>query len=161
MKLRGYLRAAFALTLAMESGTNADIPAEIETLGIVKYPMESIRPLTRFNSARERTLTIEELRAYIEYSQAMTLGLRQHARMPHLLTAGQRPAQLMHAKRVDVDLDACTLVLFDEKGKRAKARTHVLPLSEPTRNIAAARLQTHADQVPRCQYLFSQDGHAR
>ena len=77
---------------------------------------------------RERTLTDDELRAYLADPKAAT----RYARLAHaitiLLLTGQRRGELAAAKWTDVDLSAATWTIPPENSKTG--RGHVVPLSD-------------------------------
>jgi len=151
-KLRSYLTAAFALALKAETDPTA--PAEALGFKLAANPAAATVAHSGVQ-ARNRTLTIDELRRYME--QAATLPeVQADALALLLLLGGQRPAQLVRAKVSDVDLDARTLRLFDPKGKRKTPRPHDLPLSDAALKIVKRRREASAKLY--CEWLFSTDG---
>jgi integrase len=140
-KLRSYLRAAYELALA--SKTDPTVPQELRTFGVTVNPLASIKGLSRFNRARERNLTDEELAAYLHALEGIE-GRHgdpyiRDALMLALYLGGQRIEQLLRLEWGDVDLAARELVLYDGKGRRVQARVHPLPLSYPVLAILTRR----------------------
>lgn len=158
--VRGYLRAAYAL--AVSARLRADAPASLRRLGLESNPVRDVLPVAGGNRARERALTVAELRAYwralvprsgaakVETPNGVSTSdaHRDHAPSPriaaglrlHLLTGGQRWQQLARVTVADLDPDAHALHLRDPKGRRAVARDHWVPLlPEAEAAIAAMR----------------------
>lgn len=151
-KLRSYLRAAYSL--ALRSKTDPDAPLTLRTFGIVANPIASIGALSKYNRARDRTLSVEELRGFRTRVNAMPEGMTKDALSLSLILAGQRPAQLLRARPVDVDLSAGTLTLYDAKGSRKQPRAHVLPLTKKAAVILRRLLELNGE----APYLFTSDG---
>jgi integrase len=85
---------------------------------------------------RERTLTDDELRAYLKNPKAATRYQRLAHAITVLLLTGQRRGELALAKWTDVDLRAKTWTIPDENSKSGKG--HIVPLSD----WAAAEFQS-------------------
>jgi len=121
-KLRSYLRAAFSL--ALNSSRNAQLKA-FRRFKVAANPAGDIQPIEGANKARDRALSVAELRALWQRLQSIDDAIGPLVRF-YLLTGGQRFAQL---RRVTVsDKSDEGLTLWDSKGKRKQPRRHVVPL---------------------------------
>jgi hypothetical protein len=121
-KLRAYLRAAFSA--GMRARRNAKALPALRDLGITTNPARDLTPIEGANNARDRALSIAELRAYWQQIQAP-----EHAALRfHLLTGCQRLKQLARAKQADFDEDTLSLRILDRKGRRSAPRQHHFPL---------------------------------
>lgn len=149
-KLRSYLRAAYAL--ALKSKTDPSAPLALRAFGITQNPVASVGALSRFNRELHRTLSVEELRAFLARVYKLADGAQKDALLALLYLGGQRPAQLLRARLTDLDLSAHTLTLFDPKGSRHEPRRHVLPLTREAAAIMARRAEAKG------AFLFSTDG---
>jgi hypothetical protein len=105
-KLRTALRAAYQL--AVDSGTDPDVPEEFGTFGITFNPVASVsaRSLAKYNQARERTLSAPELTALLKRMDALDQVPQREALKVCLYLGGQRPTQLLRAQVTDIDIDA-------------------------------------------------------
>lgn len=130
--LRSHIRAAYQMSATAE--LDPGIPAEFVAFSVTANPAALTDPLTRFNVARDRTLSAAELRLYMDRISALPSTQADVLQLA-LLLGGQRPEQLLRLKRGDVDLDASTVTLRDFKGRRKQPRVHVLPLSGNARAI--------------------------
>lgn len=149
-KLRSYARAAYQTARAARS--KASIPIRFKAYGIAHNPVGDTSPDESANKAAKHPLTAEELRTYWKAIKAMP-GFRGALLRLHLLTGGQRLAQLVNIKTADAGADAITL--FDGKGRPGKApRPHQVPLLP----AAAAALRECA---PAGLYALSTDGGKR
>jgi integrase len=139
-KLRSYLSAAYSA--AMGARTDPAAPHDLRAFGIRINPIASIsaKSLARFNRARDRRLSAEELSALLQRLDGMDHDARRDAIQLSLYLGGQRPAQLLRARPGDVDLSAATITLYDAKGSRKQPRRHVLPLTRKAVAIAKRRL---------------------
>jgi len=159
-KLRSYLRAAYSL--ALKSKTDPDAPLESRSFRITANPIASIATLSRYNRARNRALSAEELRSFLERLAEVPVSPKTDAVRLCLLLGGQRPAQLLRARLVDLDLGAGTLTLQDGKGARLQPRQHVLPLTDEAKTIlaqcAARSLALGSADGAHAGWLFSTDG---
>jgi integrase len=68
----------------------------------------------------------------------------------HVLTGGQRQAQLARVTMADIDPDSRTMTVMDNKGRRSEPRRHVVPL-QPAVIDAINRITAGP-------YIFSCDG---
>ena len=149
-KLRAYLRAAYAL--AQGADTNPQAPAALVLFGVETNPIASTAAIKNASGARDVTLTEDEL------GEALSM-LRKRRESHHddalaalelsLLLGGQRLAQVLRLTAADVDLEARTVTLLDPKGRRATARRHVLPLTDPAVELLKVILK-----VRRAEWLF-------
>lgn len=73
--------------------------------------------------------------------------------MLHVLTGGQRMAQLARVTLADVDRDSMTMTLRDNKGRRAKPRVYQIPLLPETLPLIDGITGSG-------EYVFSADGGA-
>lgn len=137
--LRSYLSAAY--NAAKRAPFDSSLPSDLIAFEIEHNPVDAVPaiPVRR----GDRTLSANELRAYVGFvrrvGRADTVGIElpDQALLLALFAGGQRMAQLLRAKIGDFESDTCTLRLWDGKGKRAKAREHLLPLAPKGAAIAA------------------------
>jgi integrase len=143
-KLRTYLSAAYSMAKAAKS--KPSIPVSFKAFNIRLNPAADTAPDDNSNVADKNPLSAEELRAYWQIIKPMT-GLVGAALRLHLLTGGQRVAQLVRLKTTDVSGDRITL--FDGKGRPGKPpRPHTVPLIP----LAAAAL---LELKPQGEYAIS------
>jgi integrase len=91
---------------------------------VTANPARDLTPIEGANKARDRALSLAELRAYWKRIQAP-----EHAPLRfHLLTGCQRVQQLARATQHDFDSDTQSLRLLDNKGRRTSARQHHVPV---------------------------------
>lgn len=145
-KLRSYLRAAYAL--AVRSHLDPAAPASLRAFGIASNPIAGIASLPQHNRTRDRHLSESELAAFLRRLDAEPEGVPKDALALCLLLGGQRPAQLMRLRPVDVDLDAGALALFDPKGRRLTPRRHVLPIVGKAAPILARLTSALPERAP-------------
>lgn len=147
-KVRAYLRAAFAA--GMKARHNAAALPALRALRVTANPARDLTPIEGANRARDRALSLSELRAYWH---RIRKAPEYAALRFHLLTGCQRIAQLSRAKLTDFDTDTDTLRLLDAKGRRAVPRQHHVPIVSP------ALEATHAMQSGIAgPYLFTVTG---
>ena len=96
---------------------------------------------------RKRTLTEEELRAYVANRRAFTRYERLEHVINLLLLTGQRRGELALARWGDVDLRARTWIIPDENAKEEQG--HAVPLSDWAVEEFAA-LKREAEDRPGC-----------
>jgi integrase len=152
-KLRSYLRAAYSL--AIRSKTDPAAPLSLRTFGIATNPIASIGALSQFNRARDRNLSAEELQAFLKRLEEVPAGVKKAALELCLLLGGQRPAQLLRVRPVDVDLSGGLVTLYDPKGSRKQPRAHVLPLPKKAADILRKVLDNMPEGAP---FVFTSDG---
>lgn len=151
-KLRSYLRAAYSL--AIRSKTDPSAPMTLRTFGIQTNPIASIGALSQFNRRRDRNLSADELRAFLKRLEVLPPSVKKDAVTLCLQLGGQRPAQLLRARPVDVDLSAGTVTLYDPKGARTQPRAHLLPLPKRPGAVFGRLLERFCDGP----YIFTSDG---
>lgn len=120
-KLRSYLRTAYNAGIRARTSATA---SALRGLGIKANPARDITPVEGANNARNRAISLAELRAYWSRIQSPTDAVLRF----HLLTGGQRIAQIRRATCADFDADTQTLRLLDGKGRRSKPREHRVPV---------------------------------
>ncbi|MDE2256879.1 MAG: tyrosine-type recombinase/integrase [Xanthomonadaceae bacterium] len=124
-KLRAYLRAAYAAAVKARRNPLA-LPA-LRNLQITANPASDLATIEGASNARERALSIAELRAYWHRIRALPDPDGALLRF-HLLTGGQRIEQLARATVADYDADMQCVRLRDPKGRRKTPRAHDVPL---------------------------------
>ena len=129
-KVRSYAHAAFRT--AMMAATDPNIPVKFEAFKVTANPLATIRATPA--RADKRPMTAAELRTFWSIAQA-TEGTTGALMRLHILTGGQRIAQLLRLQREDVH--AQYVVLRDGKGRRAEARRHSVPLLDDARTALA------------------------
>lgn len=147
-KIRSYLRAAY--TAAIHAKQDARAPAALRALNISSNPARDLATIDGGSNARDRALSIAELRAYWQRISRMA-GAPGAMLCFHLLTGGQRIAQMARMTDAGLDEDSDTVLLLDGKGRRKKPRKHYVPL------IPAAKkaLQEMRGEKPLGIYLFT------
>ena len=135
LKLRSYMSAAFRQSLG--SSTDPMAGASSRGFGLTTNPAAAV-PATSmaaaFNKAGDRTLSRDELRHYLAYITALP-GMTGLALRLQLMAGGQRVQQVLRLKRADVGDGV--IKLYDPKGRRTQARTHVLPMIDELAEIVA------------------------
>lgn len=144
-KVRSYLRAAY--TAAIRARTDAAIGPALRKFKLTMNPAAALATIEGSTKARDRVLSLEELRLYWQRISALPDPDGAVLRF-HLLTGGQRLEQLFRLTAGDRDGDAVTLM--DPKGRRQNPRVHVVPLIP----AAAEAL----DAIGADEYLVSFDG---
>lgn len=129
-KVRSYLRAAYAA--AISARQNPAAPSVLRNMRLSSNPARDLATVEGSSNTRERALSLGELRAYWRRIACMD-GADGAALRFHLLTGGQRVAQLARLQTPDMDDDTGTVRILDRKGRRKKPRVHLVPL------LAAAR----------------------
>ena len=122
-KLRSYLRAAFSL--ALRAKTDASVSRLFTRFGITANPVSDTVPNAAANRTDKNPLSIDELRTYWQIINRLD-GAQGAVLRLHLLTGGQRPAQLVRLTRQDIIEGS--IVLWDGKGKRIEPRKHEVPV---------------------------------
>lgn len=124
-KLRSYLRASYAA--GMRARQDARSIASLRELRISTNPARDLVTIEGSANARDRALSLSELRGY--WKRIVALQDPEGALLRfHLMTGGQRAEQLARLTTRDVDRDTGTIRLFDGKGRRRRPREHVIPL---------------------------------
>ena len=124
-KVRSYIMAAYAAGMRAKQDVRS-LPA-LRELKITTNPARDLMSVEGANKARDRALSLTELRCYWKRINGMTNVEGALLRF-HLLTGAQRIEQLGRTTLQDLDNDAITVCLLDPKGKRSKPRTHLVPL---------------------------------
>lgn len=125
-KLRAYLRAAYACAVKADSDPN--LPKRFADFRLTSNPVEH----TAASKVRsdKNPLSLPDLRKYWQELKN-ELGVVGAALRLHLLSGGQRPAQLARLRAEDVREEV--IKLRDGKGKRATPREHLVPITKPVR----------------------------
>ena len=132
-KLRSYLRAAY--TSAIRARTDAAATPAMRKFKLKSNPVSDLAPISGNLKARDRALSLPELRLY--WTRIGALPDPQGAILRfHLLTGGQRLEQLFRLTRKN--LDDSSITLLDTKGRRTQPRVHVVPLIEEAREALEA-----------------------
>ena len=154
-KLRSYLRAAYAV--AMRSEADANAPAAFIPFQVGSNPLAGTAALSEFSETRDRYLTEDEkLSSYWKRLQALTPEPVRDASKLAILLGGQRVAQLLRLRRVDVDLTGGFLTLRDPKGKRKQPRVHELPISPQAMAVIKPLMERAA--AWESDWVFTSDG---
>lgn len=125
-KLRAYMRAAYAV--AARARVDSRVPVAFKAFKVTVNPAEITAVATEHNRADKNPLTLTELRQYWHILQRIEGVSGAFLRM-HILTGGQRLAQLARLKCADVDLKEGVIKLMDGKGRPGNPpREHVVPL---------------------------------
>jgi hypothetical protein len=142
-KLRSYLRAAYSC--AVKADSDATLPAAFIGYKITTNPVEATAAIK--GQADKNPLSAAELRQYWKALRDEP-GVIGAALRLHVVTGGQRTAQLVRLR--DTDVSRFTLKMLDPKGKRSVPRAHVLPVT----NKVSAELAL----LPKKGHLLSTDG---
>lgn len=146
-KLRSYVRAAYQTAKSAKS--KASIPVKFKGYAVTHNPGADTEPDESANRADKNPLSAEELRSYWQTIKSMP-GIQGAALRLHLLTGGQRIAQLVRLRTADVKPDA--ILLEDGKGRPGKPpRPHTLPLTPQA-------AQAMRDCNPQGTFAISTDG---
>jgi len=124
-KVRSYIRAAYAA--AIRARQDARSIAALRDLNISTNPARDLATIDGGSNARERSLSLAELRGYWRRISTAPGAGAAMLRF-HLLTGGQRIAQLARLQIDGLDADSETVCLLDTKGRRKKPRRHFVPL---------------------------------
>lgn len=124
-KVRSYMQSAYSA--GVKARTTASATPAMRALRIRTNPARDLGTIEGANNARNRALSVSELRAYWRRIEALPDHDAACLRF-HLLTGGQRIEQLSRLTLADFDADAATVTLRDNKGRRTTARLHVVPL---------------------------------
>lgn len=124
-KLRSYVTAAYAA--GIRARQDARGLAALRALRITTNPARDLVPVEGASKARERALSIAELRHYWRRITKLPDPAGALLRF-HLLTGAQRIEQLGRLTSTDFDPDEKAVRLRDGKGRRKIARIHDVPL---------------------------------
>lgn len=145
-KLRSYLKAAYAAAIRARQDARG-LPT-LRALKITHNPAGDLVTIEGASNARDRALSVAELRAYWKRICALPDPAGALLRF-HLLTGGQRIEQLGRLTRDDLDSDLDCVRIRDSKGRRKVARIHDVPL------IPAALEALHAMGCELGPHLFT------
>lgn len=146
-KLRSYLRAAYEL--ARRARTDPSVPVTLKRFDVRLNPAAATSANSSANKADKRPLSADDLRAYWRALQRIE-GPKGALLRLHLLTGGQRIAQLVKLKTADIAPGS--VILIDGKGRPGKApRSHHLPLIPDAADALA-------DLGPVGEWAISTDG---
>ena len=124
-KVRSYLRAAYSAAIAARHDPSA--LTSLRNLRLSSNPARDLATIEGSTQPRDRHLSLTELRCYWQRISQPGFYYGPLLRF-HLLTGGQRIAQLSRATLADFDADSQILRLYDKKGRRKKPREHPVPL---------------------------------
>jgi integrase len=147
-KLRSYIRTAFSEAINARGNVNA--PLSLREINVTTNPARDMRKVDGSSNTDDRVLERPEFVAYWDHVKELPEPARSVA-MLHVLTGGQRQAQLARVTLKDVDMTSKSITLYDNKGRREKARRHVVPLL-PEAIECIKRLTIAGD------YIFSCNG---
>lgn len=126
-KVRSAMRAAFKR--AAEAATDAKAPAELRAIGLRVDPLAALKTIERRDpGTRDRALSAPEWRRVWAALERMP-GAGGAALRLHVLLGAPRVRQLARCTLADFDREAMTLRMLDPKGRRARARVHVVPVT--------------------------------
>lgn len=124
-KLRSYIKAAYAAAIRARQDARG-LPA-LRALRLSHNPAADLVTVEGASNARERALSLAELRAY--WKRICDLPDPVGALLQfHLLTGGQRVQQLSRLTMDDYDPDLQMIRIRDRKGRRKAPRLHDVPL---------------------------------
>lgn len=155
-KLRSYVRAAYQT--AKSARLDASIPLKFKGFNVAINPAAETVPNARGNRADKNPLMQDDLLVYWNAIRDLE-GVRGAVLRLHLLTGGQRIAQLVRLKVEDVTGDRITL--YDTKGRPGmEPRPHVLPLLPAARKALDQVLPVaNGDDEPGEYVLSTDNGH--
>jgi hypothetical protein len=134
-KLRAYLRAAYAAAIRAKQDARAH--SDLRSLNISSNPARELVPVDGATEARERVLSVAELRAYWHRIKTRP-GENSAALRFHLLTGTQRITQLARLRTTDYDNDTETVRVRDSKGRRKAPRMYYVPITASAREAMMA-----------------------
>lgn len=139
-KLRSSLNAAFQVAVAAPLCAQS---AEFRHFEVTVNPVSSVSSLGGELTLPDQVLSVAELRAFWDHLAQMRSARGSVLRF-YLLTGAQRLEQLLRARREDLIDEG--LILWDRKGRRQRARLHLVPLIAPAR-LAMAAMSGHGPYV--------------
>jgi integrase len=152
-RVRACIRAAFRR--AVEARLDPNASATMRALAIPHDPLAGVRTIRGAIKARDRALSLAELRAYWQALQRLEDPAGALLRF-HVLSGGQRVEQLARVTVRDIDREAATMTLWDPKGRREQPRRHVVPLIP----AAVAELDRMRGPTPTGPFVFTVDAGA-
>ncbi len=150
-KTRAILHSAF--NLAAKSEFNSVIPRVFRDFAVSTNPASVLPSYAEQSTPGEYVLTHPEIKTLVSTLKADN-RVSAMALLVGLYLGGQRPQQLLRVTASDVDLDRGIITLHDGKGKRARPRLHVLPITDTVRPILGTLLEING----KAPSLFSSDG---
>lgn len=151
-KLRSYLMAAFNLPLLAQSDVDLALSVK-DDFGLSANPVSATRPIRKFEVARDRVMTDEEIRGLWNALDGAKPFVRDVVCLA-LILGGQRIGQLLRVSAADVDLVTGTIRLLDPKGRRSQPRVHLLPVPAEAKPIIERLIK----QNPKAPSIFSITG---
>lgn len=148
-KVRSYLRAAFGM--AAKAKTNPSIPLVFKAFKIKHNPVMDVSVIAGVNKTAKAPLLAEGLTAYWRSIESLA-GVEGHVLRLHILTGGQRIAQLCRLKKSNVQDDE--IRLLDLKGKHQQAREYRVTLTM----AATIEVQALMSIQSKGEHLISTDG---
>lgn len=124
-KVRSYIRTAFSEAINARGDVN--MPESMRRLKVTSNPARDLRKVKGSSQAKDRALSLAEFQAYWRHVQELPEPKRSLA-MLHVLTGGQRQQQLARVTLADIDRDAPSMMIWDNKGRRTEPRRHIVPL---------------------------------
>jgi integrase len=146
-KIRSYIRTAYSE--AINSRGDASMPTAMRKMKISFNPARDMRKIKGSSNAKDRALSVKEFQAYWHHIGGLPEPAKSLLQM-HVLTGGQRQAQLARVTLADIDFDSRTMTVMDNKGRRSEPRRHVVPLLPDV--LDSIKLITAGP------YIFSCDG---
>lgn len=128
-KIRSYMKTAFRK--AINAKGKRRYPEGLRIADVRINPCADIEKVAGSSKARERALSVAEIRAYWKHVNELPEPRRSILRL-HVLSGGQRIDQLCRVTLADVDRDAMTMMLLDGKGRRTTPYRHYVPLLPET-----------------------------
>lgn len=151
-KLRSYLMAAFNLPLLAQSDVDLALSVK-DDFGLSANPVSATRRIRKFEIARDRVMSDEEIRGLWKALDGAKPLVRDVVRLA-LILGGQRIEQLLRVSAADIDLVAGTVRLLDPKGHRSQPRVHLLPVPAEAKPIIEALIKKN----PKAPSIFSISG---
>lgn len=145
-KVRSYIRTAFSEAINARGNVNAS--KELRDMKVTHNPARDMRKVEGSSNTDDRVLEKSELVAYWAHLKDLPEPARSLS-MLHVLTGGQRQAQLARVTLNDIDTTSQTMTIYDAKGRRETARRHVVPLL-PVAIECINRLTGSGDYVFSC-----------
>lgn len=134
-KLRSYIQSAYVAGIRARQDARS-LPS-LRALRVTTNPARDLVTVEGGGNARDRVLSVAELRCY--WRRICDLPAPDGAMLRfHLLTGGQRVAQLARLTGDDLDTDTDTVRLYDLKGRRKQPRAHDVPLIPAAKEAMAA-----------------------
>ena len=146
-RIRGYIKTAFTEGMKADNDPR-HLSADGKRFNIPFNPVDAIPRHADFEQVRKRVLSNDEIRQAWE---GITKGRPGYSPLYGLLIKlcfclyGNRPKQLSRCLWEDVNFEQRTLTFIDRKGKGAKAKTRVIPLTKQAEEILREAQQYSGD----------------